>query len=402
MNKIKVTTLFLFSLLSLNAFARSEIKMPAKAAPPMMPNVIDMSVMSSEEMEDYYTSKGSIVRASGAALRESLNAVITDHREYDYNSTSGNNNHRLVFKIIDRNWTLSPLNENELSNFNYNTDMPYIYKLYAAYNNDVETAHLFYDPAIPGRVSFDREHIWAQSLGDFGRGFGAGGDFHALWPSDIRGNQAGHSNYNFGIPTSSIADVIGDDEVTSVGRNGYNRALEGTNKVFEPLDEYKGDIARAMFYMATRYIEHKSSIYPHLELVDESVGSSKSSATQSGKAGILKTLLDWNEQDPVSEYEIRRNNLLYYNYQLNRNPYIDHPEWARAAYDPNYSGEGVSIGDPGEEPPISEEPPVSSEPTSEIDAPKRGCRGGVETTLISGALLLGLSALLFYKRKRLN
>lgn len=61
-----------------------------------------------------------------------------------------------------------------------------------------------------------------------------------------------------------------------------------------------------------------------------------------GKAGDLETLLEWNELDPVDEFEIHRNNLIYNNYQLNRNPFIDYPQWARIAYDPSYSGGGAS------------------------------------------------------------
>ena len=44
--------------------------------------------------------------------------------------------------------------------------------------------------------------------------------------------------------------------------------------------------------------------------------------------GILSDLLEWNKLDPVDEYEIHRNNLIYNNYQHNRNPFIDFPQWA--------------------------------------------------------------------------
>ena len=44
--------------------------------------------------------------------------------------------------------------------------------------------------------------------------------------------------------------------------------------------------------------------------------------------GILQDLLEWNKLDPVDEFEIHRNNLLYRNFSFNRNPFIDFPEWA--------------------------------------------------------------------------
>jgi hypothetical protein len=176
-------------------------------------------------------------------------------------------------------------------------------------------------------------------LGAFGRTGGAGSDFHALWPSDIKGNQQAHSNYNFATPTSSINNV-NNDVGTYVGRNGY---ISGSSqKVFEPLDEYKGDIARAMFYMPARYYEYIDELHPKLELVNGSPDAVTASESQSGLAGDLATLLEWNLLDPVDEHEIRRNNLLYNNYQGNRNPFIDHPEWAHIAYDVDYVGPGAT------------------------------------------------------------
>ena len=48
-------------------------------------------------------------------------------------------------------------------------------------------------------------------------------------------------------------------------------------------------------------------------------------------------LLRWNEQDPVSQKEIDRNNAIYNDYQHNRNPFVDHPEYARMIWDPNWN-----------------------------------------------------------------
>ena len=46
--------------------------------------------------------------------------------------------------------------------------------------------------------------------------------------------------------------------------------------------------------------------------------------------GKLSVLLQWNEQDPVDDFE--RNDIIYADYQHNRNPFIDHPEWASAIW----------------------------------------------------------------------
>jgi endonuclease I len=96
---------------------------------------------------------------------------------------------------------------------------------------------------------------------------------------------------------------------------GYN----GT--VFEPIDAYKGDLARTYFYMMTRY-------------QGEMAGwSSPMLASGDLAPWAREVLLAWNQQDPVSPKETERNNAIF-NLQHNRNPFIDHPEWAAAIWDP--------------------------------------------------------------------
>ena len=62
-----------------------------------------------------------------------------------------------------------------------------------------------------------------------------------------------------------------------------------------------------------------------MELVDE-VNTYDLNTTGKGYHGKLSTLLEWHKQDPVDSFEINRNNVIY-TYQLNRNPFIDHPEY---------------------------------------------------------------------------
>lgn len=305
--------------------------MGASAASPM-PVTINTINLTDAELITYYQG---IETKSGDDLLASLNQIIQNHNEYDYDSDS----HRTIYKIIDRNWDLSPLSEADLANFDYTSDNPYIRKLYADYNDDAATADRFKNDGA-SRVSFDKEHIWAQSLGGFGRSGGAGSDFHALWPSDVRGNQQAHSNYNFAVPTSSINEVT-NDKGSYVGRNGYMTG--SSEKVFEPLDEYKGDIARAMFYMPARYYTYEDVLHPKLSLVNGSPAALVASPTQPGLAGDLETLLSWHRLDPVDYYEVHRNNLIYNNYQANRNPFIDYPDLADIAYDPTYTGAGAAL-----------------------------------------------------------
>lgn len=333
MKKI-VTSFLLLGLLGTSAtfsIQPQEI-IGAKAAPTHpLPTSINMTMMDEEDLITYYQP---VQGKKGDELVGSLYTIVKGHKEFDYENTED----RVIYKIIDRNWEFSPLTEIELQNYNYN-DNPYIRKLYADYNDDINTADRFKNDGA-SRVSFDREHIWAQSLGNFGRTRGAGSDFHSLLPSDVKGNQVAHSNNNYGVPTGSITNYNSDKE-TYVGRNGTFG--KETSKVFEPLDQYKGDVARAMFYMVARYYEYIDATHPKLQLINGSPNATTASLTQNGEAGDLATLLEWNKLDPVDDYEIKRNNLIYYNYQGNRNPFIDYPEWADIAFDTTYTGDGVTF-----------------------------------------------------------
>lgn len=88
-------------------------------------------------------------------------------------------------------------------------------------------------------------------------------------------------------------------------------------------DAVKGDVARAIFYMCTRY-EGDVVDEPNLEILDL---VTESSTGGFGYLGVLIALLELNVSDPVDDAEIARNNAIYTSYQNNRNPYIDHPEY---------------------------------------------------------------------------
>jgi len=149
----------------------------------------------------------------------------------------------------------------------------------------------------------NREHVWAKSHGDFGEEPPEGSDFHNLKPADASVNMD-RSNLDFD--------------------NGGTQHSEATGCYFdgnswEPRDEVKGDIARILFYMATRYEGENGE--EDLKLVDE---VNTSPAPEHGR---LSTLLEWNNEDPPDEFERNRNKVIF-QWQHNRNPFIDNPEWA--------------------------------------------------------------------------
>lgn len=318
-------------LLSAPNFVNKTYQVSAAPKRGSRPTNINMSYMNETDLRAYYND---IDGKKADDLVAGLHNIIKDHEEYSYEDDKD----REIYKIIDRNWELSPLSPNELTSYNY-SDNPYIIKLYADYNDDVKTADRFKNDGAR-RVSFDKEHIWPQSYGEFDRKFGAGSDLHALWPSDVRGNQNAHNNNHYGNVDKN-ATVMKDDKNGSSGTRGLANGYSET--IFEPADEFKGDIARAMFYMPSRYYVYVDNQRPKLQLVNDTPDTVIANATTPGLAGILDTLLEWNELDPVSEHEIRRNNLLFNNYQKNRNPFIDYPQWARIAYDTAYKGSGTNL-----------------------------------------------------------
>jgi endonuclease I len=159
-----------------------------------------------------------------------------------------------------------------------------------------------------GANDWNREHVWAKSHGDFGTATGPGTDVHHLRPEDVTVNSA-RGNKDFDAGGSSVSEAPG---------------CRTDADSWEPRDAVKGDVARMMMYMAIRY--EGGDGWPDLELND---------AVNNGTAprlGRLTVLLQWHQADPPDAFERRRNDVIYTTWQHNRNPFIDHPEWASAIW----------------------------------------------------------------------
>ena len=150
--------------------------------------------------------------------------------------------------------------------------------------------------------NWNREHVWAKSHGFSSTGLEAYTDIHHLRPTDISVN-ASRGNLDFDYSDAPLPEAPA------------NRVDSDS---FEPRDSVKGDVARMIFYMDTRYEGMDAT--PDLQVVDR--------LTSTGEAalGRLCRLLEWHVADPVDATEQNRNNRIY-EFQGNRNPYIDHPEW---------------------------------------------------------------------------
>ncbi|MBL6449627.1 endonuclease [Fulvivirga sp. 29W222] len=225
---------------------------------------------------------------SGDPLKSALYNIIKGHVEYPY--TSSSTDVWDILKETDRD----PNNPNNVigiySNFSMNAALEY---------NSGD--------------GWSREHVWAKSRGDFGTTLGPGTDVHHLRAADISTNSA-RSNRTF----AECSELYVDGSGTYQGATASYTS--STSFVWKPRNEVKGDIARMIFYMATRYEGFNGE--PDLEIVDYVVDA----ADKSPLHGKLSDLLAWHNEDPVDNLERQRNDIIY-GYQQNRNPYIDHPEY---------------------------------------------------------------------------
>lgn len=222
--------------------------------------------------EDYYNAAEG---KTGEVLKTALHNIIDDHHTLSYDAVWG------ALRKTDED----PNNPNN------------VILLYSGRSQSKTTNG-------GGVNDWNREHVWAKSHGDFGTAQGPGTDLHHLRPTDVTVNST-RGNLDFDN---------GGTEQTEAPGNYYD------SDSWEPRDEVKGDVARMIFYMDVRYEGDKGEV--DLELNNN---VNNGSAPYMGKMSVL---LEWNEQDPVDAREIRRNNIIFEQYQGNRNPFIDHPEWA--------------------------------------------------------------------------
>lgn len=155
---------------------------------------------------------------------------------------------------------------------------------------------------------YNREHSWPQSW--FNSVTGPVSDMFHIYPTDGKVNGQ-RSNFPYGNVNTATWTSLNGGKLGPCSNLGYNQTA------FEPIDEYKGDLARTYFYMSTRYY-----------LEDGSWTTSEATNKSIILPWEMNVLLQWHHQDPVSAKEIARNDSIYYRYQHNRNPFIDNPQWA--------------------------------------------------------------------------
>lgn len=161
---------------------------------------------------------------------------------------------------------------------------------------------------------YSREHTFCQSWLKPSSQTGSttpGSDLFHIYPVDGYVNTRRNNN-----PYGEVASP------TWISRNGSRlgpNTFEGApaHTAFEPIDAYKGDIARSFFYMATRYMFEDAAFATDQDMVYKS----------QLRPWAVQMLLKWHQLDPVSDKERARNTAVY-ELQGNRNPFIDFPELA--------------------------------------------------------------------------
>ena len=268
------------------------------------------SVIQAAPPDGYYAS---VDLSDRFAFKRSLHNIIDDHVKVPY--TSSQLDTWDVIAIADRD----PL------------DAARVLTLYK---------NATYPAAAGANEFYNREHVWPKSYG-FPNDVVSNmpyTDLHHLFAADSSYNSS-RSNLPFGYcsadclekPTDAHGGIGGNSGVYPGDSNW--RQGSGAEGSWEVWLHRRGDVARALFYMAVRYEGDLNGLTgasePQLELtnrIDLIEGSNTGENISVAYMGRLDALLEWHEQDPVDEKEMARNDAVYAA-QGNRNPFIDHPEF---------------------------------------------------------------------------
>lgn len=250
------------------------------------------------ELDAYYAEAAGL---SGYALKTALYNIIKNHTAQGYSAL----------------WTFYTVNELD----NYYEQDGSVLDMYS--ENPAATDAYVYSASVDQCGSYNSEADCYNREHSFPRSWFGGAvepmnsDVHHIFATDGFVNSK-RSSYPYGkVGSASFTSANGSKLGVSQSATGYS----GT--VFEPIDEFKGDFARAYFYMATRY---QNLIAQWQSNSAEANAVLNGTNTQVFESWQLQLLKQWHAQDPVSQKERDRNDAAY-QYQGNRNPFVDHPQF---------------------------------------------------------------------------
>jgi hypothetical protein len=244
-------------------------------------------IVTSTAPSGYYAS---LEGKSGAILKQAIQDIIANPavvRSHNYGDAN------TILRTSDQN----PLNGNE------------VWLMY----KEVPRSKLLIQTTGNGVGKWNREHIYPQSRGGFANGTVDVADGINIWETTnaatlLHGHSDAHS-------------LRAEDATENSTRNNSDFGLSDYNGFAGNAGSWKGDVARAVFYMSIRY--------NGLDVVNGNPPD-----TTVGSLGDLATLLTWNTQDPSDDFEMNRNNFIY-TWQVNRNPFIDFPQLANYVWGAN-------------------------------------------------------------------
>lgn len=240
----------------------------------------------------------------GQALVTALNLIITNHTEYPYTHSNTD-----VWDIL-READEDPDNSDNIIMFYTGVSHPKDCQ-------DTVTPPAFCEVTVYDEAKlteWNREHIWSKSRGEFSDdNMTAHNDTHHLVAAERAMNSTKNNRF--------FEDCHDGDDTNIVDRGYGNYTCNEWE--FEPRDEVKGDVARMLFYMAVRY-QGDATFDDGIDLVlmDDPI---EDKSLKLPVYGDLDDLLRWHLEDPVDQWEIDRNEVIY-SYQGNRNPFIELPE----------------------------------------------------------------------------
>jgi endonuclease I len=257
--------------------------------------------------------------SSAQVLRDTLHTTIDDHQRFPYTSSDTDT------------WDVLELADEDLSDSG---------RIVTLYKNE---SILKWSG---GDSEYNREHTWPRSFGfpdnDASMNYPFT-DMHHLFLANPAYNSA-RSNKPF-----ENCQFACQEHTTQAnnGRGGIGGPYPGDSNwtsgdftfgQWEAWNARKGDMARAMMYMDVRYEGGTHGVTaanePDLRLTDDRNQIDQFRTNQNepiAYMGLLSTLLEWNREDPVDATEIQHHETVA-SFQGNRNPFIDHPEWAECIY----------------------------------------------------------------------
>lgn len=283
-----VWTVVLALLLTLVCTAAFAVIPTADAAPPV---VEDMDTWENTYNGSYYDNLNT--NLTGISFRKELASLITTTHTYNPSYDALKN----LYKTTDAD----PDNSGNVIWFYTGTSAPYTGAMDS------------------GNYPTNREHVWPKQAGDaFPEKSDAGSDAHHLRPLNTALNNT-RNNHQFGEVAQTTSNrVLQSGSASNYGTSDPDTWCYLSGNKFYPAKGYRGATARILFYVQTRWGDQYKLKFVTGEGYSKTIGD-------------VATLLKWHLEEPPTDQEIRRNNAVA-NIQGNRNPFIDHPEYAEMIY----------------------------------------------------------------------